>query len=147
MYAEQDELYCKCASKLDRALSKHDCDLRIVVGHSNMLEVLMTACTFRSDQHDGSECDKLEVTYTDYEARSGLLVCSEHPNDPFPILTEASLTEIEMSPTERDESCRDRQFIFQNSHIVMRPALPVQPKMTATVVAKPPSDFQVKALD
>jgi hypothetical protein len=107
MRTEQGELYCKCASKLDRALSKHDCDLRIVVGHSNMLVDLMTACTLRSDPDDRSDCDTLGVTYTKYEARSGLLVCSEQPDDIFPILAAASITEMKMSPIEVAESCGD----------------------------------------
>lgn len=34
-------LYIKCACKLERILTEKDCDLRILVGHSNMLSSLM----------------------------------------------------------------------------------------------------------
>jgi hypothetical protein len=40
MGAYKEQLYRRCACKLERVLSKRDYDLRILVGHSNMLQEL-----------------------------------------------------------------------------------------------------------
>lgn len=40
MGAYKEQLYRRCACKLERVLSKRDYDLRILVGHSNMLQDL-----------------------------------------------------------------------------------------------------------
>ena len=47
-------LFWKCEGKLDRVLHTRDRDLRVLVGHSNMLQVLMTALAleYRDDPCD-----------------------------------------------------------------------------------------------
>lgn len=45
-------LYIKCACKLERILTEQDCDLRILVGHSNMLSSLMPTIFQDCDHHD-----------------------------------------------------------------------------------------------
>lgn len=47
-------LFWKCEGKLDKVLHKRDRDLRVLVGHSNMLQVLMTALAleYRDDSLD-----------------------------------------------------------------------------------------------
>lgn len=44
-------LYIKCAYKLERTLAKQDYDLRILVGHSNMLSSLMPTFFEGCDYH------------------------------------------------------------------------------------------------
>lgn len=45
-------LYIKCAYKLERILTEQDCDLRILVGHSNMLTSLMPTISEGCGYHD-----------------------------------------------------------------------------------------------
>lgn len=45
-------LYIKCAYKLERILTEQDCDLRILVGHSNMLTSLVSTISEGCDDHD-----------------------------------------------------------------------------------------------
>jgi hypothetical protein len=47
-------LFWKCEGKLDKVLHNRDSDLRVLVGHSNMLQSLMTALAvkYRHDPRD-----------------------------------------------------------------------------------------------
>lgn len=42
-------LYAKCEDKLGRVACRHDPDLRVLVGHSNMLDYLHTRLSFQKD--------------------------------------------------------------------------------------------------
>lgn len=97
MGAGQDELYCKCACKLERVLSMRDCDLRILVGHSNMLESLTPAfITEHGDDNDDNEWEFLTDSHRECADRSEIGAFSEHVEDLFPVLRGVSVTEREL---------------------------------------------------
>lgn len=48
-------LFWKCEGKLDRVLHNRDRDLRVLVGHSNMLQVLMTALALECRDDPGND--------------------------------------------------------------------------------------------
>lgn len=124
----QHELYRKCASKLERILSKQDCDLRILVGHSNMLQSLTPAFILEYD-HDDNKSEDPMTSNSDCEAESDLIACSEHVENLFP-LYEVSVTERERPSDGRGEIHEVQQFLIEKSHIVMHPpVLPVRPKI------------------
>lgn len=136
MGAGQDELYRKCACKLERVLSKRDCDLRILVGHSNMLQSLTPAFILEyvddddddDDSNDDNEWESPSVSHSECAPGSDLIACSEHVEDLFPVLREVSVTESEL-PSDEDETGLVQQCVIEKSHIVMRPALPARPKI------------------
>jgi hypothetical protein len=138
MNIDQGEMYRKCASKLEKILSEQDCDLRIVVGHSNMLQSLMPAFILQYD-NDNDNDDELEAprgSNSNYEAESNLMAFSEQVKDLFPLLNEVSVTQMEMElPSDEDNGTRQvQQFVREKSHVVMRSALPVELKLTGPFV-------------
>lgn len=98
MGAGQDELYHKCACKLERVLSTRDCDLRILVGHSNMLESLTPAFSTEhgDDDNDDTEWELLTDSHRECADRSETSAFSEHVEDLFPVLRGVSVTEREL---------------------------------------------------
>lgn len=102
MGASQGELYRKCACKLEKVLSKRDCDLRILVGHSNMLQSLTSIFFLEYDEHDstGDELGSPKVSCFEVTAGAHFIGCSEHVEDPFPVLYKVSVTETELVPSD-----------------------------------------------
>lgn len=135
MNAYQDEIYCKCASKLEKILSKQDYDLRIVVGHSNMLQSLTPAVILQhGDDEDDNQWKGLEASNPGCEAETDLISCPEYPEELFPLLYEISVTERELPPDEADKSHQTQPFVIEKSHIVIHSALPVRPKLSSSFV-------------
>jgi hypothetical protein len=128
MAVGQTELYRKCAVKLERVLSKQDCDLRILVGHSNMLSSL-TPEFIVEDDYDDDElgCSEMNINNCDCGKEKDLLACSEHIEALFPMLYEVSITEKEISSTEVEEACQEQQYVVEKSRIAMHPALDLRP--------------------
>ncbi|KAJ5240450.1 uncharacterized protein N7469_002041 [Penicillium citrinum] len=89
MNTNQHELYRKCEEKLDKILSNRDYDLRILIGHSNMLQSLTLASTLQHSQQCGLDTtrawhfgryddDEWEGPNIDYAAESDLTTAPEH---------------------------------------------------------------------
>lgn len=127
MDADQGEMYRKCASKLEKILSKQDCDLRIVVGHSNMLQSLIPASILQydDDNDNDKEWEAPRVSNSDFEAESNLIAFSEQVEDLFPLLNEVSVTQRELPSDEGNGTHQVQRFVREKSHVVMRSALPV----------------------
>ena len=138
MGAVQDQLYRRCACKLERVLSKRDCDLRILVGHSNMLQSLTPALTLEydddvNDDDDGNHCHHNNEWGNPNDSRSecvdgsDLIAFSEHVEDLFPVLREVSVTATEL-PSDEDGTSLVHQCVIEKSHNVMRAASPARSK-------------------
>ncbi|KAJ5118461.1 hypothetical protein N7448_010168 [Penicillium atrosanguineum] len=129
MAADQDELYRKCARKLERVLSKQDCDLRILVGHSNMLSSLTPEFTVEDGYEDDELQDpKADINKCNCGAESDVLACSGHIQALLPMLYEVSVTEKELSLEESEDSCQEQQYVIEKSRIAMHPALQFRPR-------------------
>ena len=128
MAAGQDEMYRKCARKLERVLSKQDCDLRILVGHSNMLSSL-TPEFIVEDEYDDDELEdsKAEIN-CNCGADKDILACSGHIQALLPMLYEVSVTEKELSLEESEDSWQEQQYVIEKSRIAMHPALQCRPR-------------------
>jgi hypothetical protein len=81
------EMYSKCEKKLEMILSKRDCDLRILVGHSTMLQSLMP--------YVFPERESPQVSIQECRAESDIIAHSEH-EEFSPLLYEISVTEREL---------------------------------------------------
>ena len=127
MDADQGEMYRQCASKLEIILSKKDCDLRIVVGHSNMLQSLMTAGILQYDDENNNdnEWEAPRVSNSECEAELNPIPFSEPVEALFPFSNEDSITEMELRSDESNGTYEVQQFDLGNSHVVMTSALPV----------------------
>lgn len=127
MDADQGEMYRQCARKLEIILSKKDCDLRIVVGHSNMLQSLMTAVILQYDDENNNdnEWEAPGVSNPECEAEPNPIPFSEPVEELFPLSNEVSITEMELRSDEGNDTYQVQQFHLENSHIVMTSALPV----------------------
>jgi hypothetical protein len=125
MDIDQGEMYRKCASKLEKILSKQDCDLRIVVGHFNMLQSLMPTyiLQYDDDNDNDNEWEAPGGSSSNYEAESNLMAFSEQVEDLFPLLNEVYVTQMELPSDEGNGTRQVQQFV----HVVMRSALPVEP--------------------
>lgn len=124
MDAGQAELYRKCARKLERVLSERDQDLRILVGHSNMLQSLTPTFILQhgdDNTNDDNEWESLTVSYRECAAGSECSACSEHVEDLYPVLCGVSITEREL-PFYEVETEPVQNCVIEKSHIVTRAA-------------------------
>lgn len=82
MSASQEELYCKCTRKLDTVLSLRDCDLRILVGHSNMLQSLNPSFILEYDDdaaiNDDHKSESPNAPHSKCANGADHIACSEH---------------------------------------------------------------------
>jgi hypothetical protein len=121
MNTGQSELYSKCEQKLDMISSKRDCDLRILVGHSTMLQSLMPYVV--------PERESPQVSIQDCRAESDIIACSEH-EEFSPLLYEISVTERELLQEEAKIQQAERNII-ESPHVVLNPLLSLSPKRTS----------------
>jgi hypothetical protein len=107
------ELYGKCEKKLEMISSKRDCDLRILVGHSTMLQSLMP--------YVFPETESSQVSIQDCRAESDIIACSEH-EEFSPLLYEISVTEREL-PQEGAKIQQAERNIIESPHVVVNPLI------------------------
>lgn len=119
----QDQLYSRCACKLERVLSKRDYDLRILVGHSNMLQGLTRAFILEYDDDVDDDNDHHNHNnewgnpHVSLSGESNIITCSEaseHVEDLFPALREVSVTENEL-PSNEDGTIPVHQCVIEKS--------------------------------
>ncbi|KAJ6111543.1 hypothetical protein N7523_007604 [Penicillium sp. IBT 18751x] len=129
MAAGQNEIYRICARKLERVLSKQDCDLRILVGHSNMLSSL-TPELIMEDEYDYDEFgdSKADNNNCNSGADRDVLACPEHVQALLPMLYEVSVTEKELSSEESEDSCEEQQYFIEKPRVATHPALQCRPR-------------------
>jgi hypothetical protein len=116
------ELYRKCKKKIDRALSNQDNDLRILVGHSNMLQSLMQAETLQCNQESCYDAD-ISWNYGRYDdngwegpdpystADSDLITSTEHIEYSFPLSQDNSLAGKQLSSAEENNVYRGQHSV------------------------------------
>jgi hypothetical protein len=135
----QDQLYRRCACKLESVLSKRDYDLRILVGHSNLLQDLTPAFILESDgdvndddndHHNDNEWGYPTVSPSESIGGSNFNPCSEaseHVEDLFPVLREVSFTANKL-PSDEVRTSPIHQCVIEKSHTVLRPVFPAPPR-------------------
>lgn len=116
------ELCRKCEKKIDKALSNQDNDLRILVGHSNMLQSLMQAETLQCNQ---GSCYDTDISwdcgrYDDngwegpnpyFTADSDLITTTEHIEYSFPLSQDNSLAGKQLSSAEENKVDRGQHSV------------------------------------
>lgn len=115
------ELCRKCEKKLDRALSNQDNDLRILVGHSNMLQSLMQSETLQCNQES---CFDTEISWhcgrfedDGWEGPSystadlDLITTPEHIEYCFPLSQNDLLAGKQLLSAEANNVDRDRRCV------------------------------------